>query len=328
MARTLFSAAKALVLFCAAALLFGCAPVSDGGMAHVTVPLDGMAQTLSARTATTADVDETAGWTIDITLSGSGWSDQTSAAISSGATLTFDGIPAGTALSAEAYIYRTAEYARLGEEDEEDRLEEYAVFKGTFGPVTVSAGENPLSLAMRRKADMTLYANGGSFTIEDDSTVYTTSGWSIPPAALIGLACTDCTFTGWNTAIDGSGTGYSDGAELSSSDSLVLYAQWKIGAPYSVVFYANDGTFPDGGPTKMLTADTASELYDSFTALYEAKDESYIPYRDGYEFIGVSTDATATTGMTEQELLSLSFTQKHIIIYAIWKSTGTEPAEW
>ena len=38
------------------------------------------------------------------------------------------------------------------------------------------------------------------------------------------------TFTGWNTAADGSGTGYSggDAFTLPSSGSDTLYAQWQI----------------------------------------------------------------------------------------------------
>ena len=35
------------------------------------------------------------------------------------------------------------------------------------------------------------------------------------------------TFTGWNTAADGSGTSFADGASVTASSNAVLYAQWK-----------------------------------------------------------------------------------------------------
>ena len=42
---------------------------------------------------------------------------------------------------------------------------------------------------------------------------------------------TSCTFTGWNTAIDGSGTTFADGATYSFSADLTLFAQWNCPPP-------------------------------------------------------------------------------------------------
>ncbi|MCI2174129.1 MAG: InlB B-repeat-containing protein [Atopobiaceae bacterium] len=55
-----------------------------------------------------------------------------------------------------------------------------------------------------------------------------------------------CHFTGWNTAADGSGTAYADGASvknLASDDgaSVTLYAQWEHDV-YTVVYDPNDGS--------------------------------------------------------------------------------------
>ena len=41
------------------------------------------------------------------------------------------------------------------------------------------------------------------------------------------LAKTDCVFTGWNTAANGSGTSYAAGASAVATGDLTLYAQWS-----------------------------------------------------------------------------------------------------
>lgn len=55
------------------------------------------------------------------------------------------------------------------------------------------------------------------------------------------FAKTGCTFAGWNTAANGSGTTYSDGQAYSFAADLVLYAQWNCGStcPYFVAAVVN-----------------------------------------------------------------------------------------
>ena len=52
---------------------------------------------------------------------------------------------------------------------------------------------------------------------------------------------TGYTFTDWNTRADGSGTAYGDGASVSPSSNVTLYAQWTTNT-YSFSFDANGGT--------------------------------------------------------------------------------------
>lgn len=52
---------------------------------------------------------------------------------------------------------------------------------------------------------------------------------------------TGYTFSGWNTKADGSGTAYGDGASISPSSNVTLYAQWQLNT-YSFFFDANGGT--------------------------------------------------------------------------------------
>ncbi|MCL2059942.1 MAG: InlB B-repeat-containing protein [Oscillospiraceae bacterium] len=50
------------------------------------------------------------------------------------------------------------------------------------------------------------------------------------------------TFTGWNTAADGSGTPYQNGDGFRTFVDVTLYAQWKSDAIYSVTYNAGSGT--------------------------------------------------------------------------------------
>jgi flagellar motor protein MotB len=50
------------------------------------------------------------------------------------------------------------------------------------------------------------------------------------------------TFSNWNTAADGSGTSYSDGAQYSFNTNLVLYAQWSLMVVDTFSFSANGGS--------------------------------------------------------------------------------------
>ena len=52
---------------------------------------------------------------------------------------------------------------------------------------------------------------------------------------------TGYTFSGWNTKDDGTGTAYEDGASISPSSNVTLYAQWQINI-YSFSFDANGGS--------------------------------------------------------------------------------------
>lgn len=65
------------------------------------------------------------------------------------------------------------------------------------------------------------------------------------------------TFVGWNTQQDGNGTKYSDGAEMTFTDAITLYAQWNCNI-----------TFDSNGGSGTMNAQTIGET-DSTTALSE-----------------------------------------------------------
>lgn len=64
-----------------------------------------------------------------------------------------------------------------------------------------------------------------------------------------------CTFSGWNTAANGLGTAYADGASYGFASDITLYAQWSCGS-HTVTFNANGGS----GSMTPQTANTTTNL--------------------------------------------------------------------
>ena len=97
----------------------------------------------------------------------------------------------------------------------------------------------------------------------------------------------DHTFTGWNTAADGSGTPYADGATVSFAKSTTLYAQWT---QYPVItFNANGGAgnmaLQTVEPNKAtaLTANAFTRADYDFAGWNTAADGSGTVYKDQAE---------------------------------------------
>ena len=85
-------------------------------------------------------------------------------------------------------------------------------------------------------------ANTGTGSVPSTGSYIT--GASTPYTVLAkpdGLTKSGSQFIGWNTSADGSGSGYSAGASLTTSSNIVLYAQWGA-ATYSYSFELNGGT--------------------------------------------------------------------------------------
>lgn len=55
-----------------------------------------------------------------------------------------------------------------------------------------------------------------------------------------------CSFEAWNTAADGKGTSYADGAALTASSSMTLYAQWKVLNPLKIINQPTDQFVVEG----------------------------------------------------------------------------------
>ncbi|MCR5850718.1 MAG: InlB B-repeat-containing protein [Bacteroidaceae bacterium] len=94
---------------------------------------------------------------------------------------------------------------------------------------------------------------------------------------------TGYTFSGWNTAADGSGSAYTNQQEVQNltneqGATVTLYAQWTL-TTYSITYHANDGTMPDGYTTTYTILSTTVTLAT--------------PTRMGYTFSGWKNGETA-----------------------------------
>jgi uncharacterized repeat protein (TIGR02543 family) len=117
------------------------------------------------------------------------------------------------------------------------------------------------------------------------------------------LTRTGYTFSGWNTAANGSGTVYADGASYGFSASVTLYAQWSAGV-FAVTFNANGGS----GSMTAQSDNTATALSaNSFTY-------------SGYAFSGWNTAANGS-GTAYAGGASYGF-GANVTLYAQWAAAS------
>ena len=139
-------------------------------------------------------------------------------------------------------------------------------------------------------------ANGGSGTMSAQSG---TAGQNITlPSNCFTYA--DHTFTGWNTAANGTGTAYDDGATASFAEDTTLYAQWT--QKPVVTFSANGG---DGSMSPQTVEPNAATtlIANAFT-------------RADYDFTGWNTAADGSgTAYADQAAVTLS---GNCTLYAQW----------
>lgn len=120
------------------------------------------------------------------------------------------------------------------------------------------------------------------------------------------------TFTGWNTAADGTATSFVDKQEVLNLSSLngatiPLFAQWRANN-YQIVFNANSGEGFMG--EQALTYDTTSNLHDNLFV------------KHGYRFAGWNTepDGSGKTYQNRQAVLNLATEDgSEVTLYAQWQ---------
>ena len=145
---------------------------------------------------------------------------------------------------------------------------------------------------------VTYDANGGinapeAATVTKDRTV-TVSGQR-------GMTRKGYSFTGWNTAEDGSGTAYASGSTVNTG--LTLYAQWKA-STYAVSFNANGGTGTMA--TMRFTYDEAQTLTENaFT-------------RTEYNFLGWSKSSSGGVQYQDKQSVKNVAESGTCTLYAVW----------
>ncbi|HPJ67815.1 MAG TPA: InlB B-repeat-containing protein [Desulfobacteraceae bacterium] len=121
------------------------------------------------------------------------------------------------------------------------------------------------------------------------------------------LARIGYTFNGWNTATDGSGTHYDEGATYTENGPLTLYAEWTP-VPYTVTYDSNGatgGTVPADGNTYHIT-DTVTVLGNTGTLM-----------KTGYTFDGWNTAADGSgTDYSGGDTFAMG--SSNVTLYAQW----------
>jgi len=156
---------------------------------------------------------------------------------------------------------------------------------------------------------VTYIGNGNTSGVAPvDSNKYL-SGAIVTVAKADSLLKTGCTFAGWNTAADCSGTAYAAAATFTMlSANVTLYAQWKI-KQYSVTYDAN------GASAGSVPAD--ANLHDSASSVPVMANTGSL-VKTGYSFDGWNTtaDGKGTTYTAGTGTFTITATS---ILYAKWK---------
>jgi uncharacterized repeat protein (TIGR02543 family) len=115
---------------------------------------------------------------------------------------------------------------------------------------------------------ITFDANGGSLTITT-RTVKAGTATALTTAEALGATYSGHSFNGWNTASDGSGTSYADGAIVTLSGNITLYAQWKailatditLNASSMTIYYTGCSSYTHSGTVSVsnVTPDDADK---------------------------------------------------------------------
>jgi uncharacterized repeat protein (TIGR02543 family) len=135
-------------------------------------------------------------------------------------------------------------------------------FAGWNSKADGSGTQYSVGSAYSTAASATLYAQ---FTTNPVVTFASNDGNSVlayqavttgNPTALIGnsFTRTGYTFSGWNTSVNGSGTSYADGANITASSAVTLYAQWAATSSESSSGGSSGGSGSSGSVTPSPTA--------------------------------------------------------------------------
>ncbi|MCR4631698.1 MAG: InlB B-repeat-containing protein [Treponema sp.] len=104
--------------------------------------------------------------------------------------------------------------------------------EGTSTPTTPTAEETEEPVITQT---ITFIKNADDATITTSTqTVNSGTATALTSASTLGLVYDGWTFYGWNTAADGTGTAYADGASITTTEDITLYARWFEGLPLTL----------------------------------------------------------------------------------------------
>ena len=144
-----------------------------------------------------------------------------------------------------------------------------------------AASETNITVSVPASYTVTFDGNGSTGGAMAPETEHTPSALSANAFSRTGYA-----FAGWNSAADGSGTAYADGASDPFSADETLFAQWTVDASYTVTFDGNGSTGGAMAPEtehtpSALSANAFSRTGYAFAGWNSAADGSGTAYADG-----------------------------------------------
>ena len=180
---------------------------------------------------------------------------------------------------------------------------------------TISNVTSNITLTAKWIARYTVSYNGNGHNSGTAPTTVTVDSGGSTTAAANPFTKTGSTFTGWNTAANGSGTSYAAGATISNiTSNITLYAQWQ-GNP-TITFNANKPT----GAGAANVAGTPSNTTVTYNTAYTLPTST--PTLKGYTFAGWNTAANGT-GTAYAAGATTSALTANTTFYAQWtEKTG------
>lgn len=181
---------------------------------------------------------------------------------------------------------------------------------------TISNVTSNITLTAKWIARYTVSYNGNGSTSGTAPTTVTVDSGGSTTAAANPFTKTGSTFTGWNTAANGSGTAYAAGATISNiTSNITLYAQWQ-GNP-TITFNANKPTGAGSANVAGQPANVSSHPYNTTYTL-----PTTTPTLKGYTFAGWNTAANGT-GTAYAAGATTSAITANTTFYAQWtEKTG------
>ena len=189
----------------------------------------------------------------------------------------------------------------------------YSIPSGTTGNITLTANWAELY-------NVTYNANGGNGSMPNGTATYDQAF----TLAANTFTRTGYTFTGWNTAANGSGTSYTNRYAFTPwnlTTDLTLYAQWQQNntpPPASTYTVTYNGNSYNSG-----TAPVDSNSYSAGDMVTVLGNTGNL-VRTGYTFLGWSTryDATSATYVAGSTFVINS----NVTLYAVWQQNSSDPS--
>lgn len=164
--------------------------------------------------------------------------------------------------------------------------------------------EIPINFTITGDVTVTFDANGGSGSMASQVVPYATS---TVLNTMSGLSKAGMTFVGWNTAADGSGTSYANGASVKLTTNTTLYAQW--GTTCTITLHRN-------GETEAITVLSSDIPYTLPTA--EAD------YCDAWQFDGWSAGSAVANNSDSYIKVTQATAAEDAHFYAVYRGNGSQ----